>query len=357
MKIRNRAAVLGIKSSQANLTFLRNGKELMTVQLTDFQIGAGDSALFNLKPYLPEMKDRAEYIGEIVFCLKKDNNWKVTGEHFEIRFNKSNGALDCYLAQGDTIIKEPLLPNFTRPLTDNDKRGWKPHKKLKQWYETSCRLTSMTCEKVEDNRVIISSDYTIIEGKAEVKISYLVYADGVVRVDYHLAIKESLPNIPKVGMTCGINDQFREVQWYGKGPWENYADKCSGAEVGIYKLPIDKFMEPYVKPQENGNRTGVRWMHLSNGTKGIMIITDSLLSMSAWPYTAEMIQKAKHTNELKEAGFITLNIDLKQMGVGGNDSWSDVAAPLEKYQIPARNYKYTFWIKPISHFDSDKIYN
>lgn len=397
LEVHNRAAILGADSYQADLTFLRNGKELKTVPLPDFQIAPGDSALLDLKPFLPEMKDRAEYLAKIAFCLKEDklwaekgyeiasnqfnltppadlnpelgmspskeiaiqeeeNDWKVTGEHFEIRFNKTNGALESYLCRGEPMINEPLLPNFTRPLTDNDERGWKPHRKLKPWYEASCHLTSMTCKKMEDHRVIINSNYTVIEGKAEVKISYRVHADGVVKVDYHFALKETLPHIPKVGMTCGINDQFREVQWYGKGPWENYIDKCYGAEVGIYKLPLEKFMEPYVKPQENGNRTGVRWMVLSNGTNGIMIIADSLLSMSAWPYTAEMIQNAKHTNELKEAGFITLNIDLKQMGVGGNDSWSDVAAPLEKYQIPARDYQYSFWIKPMINFGPDNVF-
>ena len=88
------------------------------------------------------------------------------------------------------------------------------------------------------------------------------------------------------------------------------------------------------------------------GSKGLEVVADSLLSMSAWPYTAENIQNAKHTNELKNAGFITLNIDLKQMGVGGNDSWSEVAAPLQKYQIPARDYHYAFRIIPGSTKDN-----
>ena len=92
------------------------------------------------------------------------------------------------------------------------------------------------------------------------------------------------------------------------------------------------------------------WMYLNNPTSkdGLLIVADSLLSMSAWPYTEENIQNAKHTNKLKDAGFITLNIDLIQMGVGGNDSWSDVAAPLEKYQVPAKNYQYSFYIVPFN---------
>jgi beta-galactosidase len=102
-----------------------------------------------------------------------------------------------------------------------------------------------------------------------------------------------------------------------------------------------------VVPQENGNRTDVRWMYLSDKTgEGLLVTADSLLSMSAWPYTESNIQEAKHTYKLKDAGYITLNIDLIQMGVGGNDSWSDVAAPLEHYQIKAKPYHYGFYLMP-----------
>jgi beta-galactosidase len=159
-----------------------------------------------------------------------------------------------------------------------------------------------------------------------------------------------LPNIPKVGMQCGINNNDTTIQWYGRGLYENYIDKNYGFDVGIFRLPISRFDEPYVVPQENGNRTDVRWMNLENVSdkSGLLIVADSLLSMSAWPYTEENMNRAKHTIDLKDPGFVTLNIDLKQMGVGGNDSWSPVGAPLQKYQIPAKNYSYHFYIKPYS---------
>ena len=118
--------------------------------------------------------------------------------------------------------------------------------------------------------------------------------------------------------------------------------------MGIYSLPIAQFIEPYVKPQENGNRTDVRWMYLANpAQQGLLVVADSLLSMSAWPYNQAAYEKAKHFNELKESGYVTLNIDLIQMGIGGNDSWSEVAAPLEKYQVKAKNYSYRFYLCPV----------
>jgi beta-galactosidase len=105
-----------------------------------------------------------------------------------------------------------------------------------------------------------------------------------------------------------------------------------------------------VVPQENGNRTDVRWTYLNNpkSKEGLLIVADSLLSMSAWPYTEENIQNARHTIDLKDAGFITLNIDLVQMGVGGNDSWSDVSEPLEQYRIKAQPYHYSFYLVPFN---------
>lgn len=115
-------------------------------------------------------------------------------------------------------------------------------------------------------------------------------------------------------------------------------------------MPLSEFAEPYVVPQEYANRTAVRWMYLTDQkTKsGLIVVADSLLSISVWPYTEQNIQSAKHTNKLKDAGYLTINIDLKQMGVGGNDSWSEVAAPLDKYRIPAGNYHYSFYLSPFT---------
>ena len=129
---------------------------------------------------------------------------------------------------------------------------------------------------------------------------------------------------------------------------ENYIDRNYGFDVAEYSKKIEDFMEPYAVPQENGNRTEVRWMFFSDNNKeGLLVSADSLLSMSAWPYTEENLENAKHTNMLKDAGYLTVNIDLVQMGVGGNDSWSDVAAPLEKYQVPAKDYHYRFYLQPV----------
>lgn len=368
------------------LKVLENGTEILNRQIPSVSLKAGKDTVLNIQSYLPRKNTGKEYLLNISFRLKSDKNWAragfeiasnqfplsglpvsekfnpekgklnfthqtdlllVGGKGFSITFDKKSGALCSYVFQGKEQVFSPVLPGFTRPLTDNDERGWKPQILLKEWYESKPRLKSFIVQKETSGEIIMESIYEIIEGKANVQVNYTVNAQGIVKVNYALKVSGSLPNIPKVGMTCGIADDFRQISWYGRGPLENYIDRRAGFETGIFSLPIDQFMEPYAMPQENGNRTDVRWMYLANKhDQGLLIVADSLLSMSAWPYSEAAINKAKHTNELKESGFVTLNIDLIQMGVGGNNSWTDLAAPVEKYQIKAKDYQYSFFLVP-----------
>ncbi len=379
VKITNRLAVKSTDDYNATLKILKDGTEIKSVLLPKLHLAAGQDTTIDISSYLPKMKADSEYLANIEFSLpeatiwasedfvvatdqltisglaqthnetqslatpiEKDNFYNIEGKNYSIKIDKTNGALSSYISNGEEYIYQPLLPHFTRPLTDNDERGWKPQKCLKEWYEAEPILKDIS---LSNNEII--SHYTIIENKADVKVKYSIDTDGSINVDYQLNVTDSLPNIPKVGMQCGIKKDLQEITWYGKGLLENYIDRDNGFYAGIYHLNIYDFMEPYIMPQENGNRTDVRWMHLTNKqNSGLLIVADSLLSMSVWPYSEQKINKAKHTNELIEDDYLTLNIDLKQMGVGGNDSWSKVAQPLEKYQIKAQNYHYSFFIKP-----------
>ena len=189
----------------------------------------------------------------------------------------------------------------------------------------------------------------MVKDSAQVKITYIIDNEGGIKIDYALAANPIMPHIPKIGLQGAIANDLQEINFYGKGPQENYIDKAFGFDAGIYSINLSDFIEPYVYPQENANRTGVRWMSFNDSKTGLMIVADSLLSMSAWPYTEKNIVEAKHTYKLVNPGFITLNIDLKQMGVGGNDTWSDISQPLPEYQIKAGNYNYSFYLKPVQN--------
>ena len=386
IKVSNIAAVKNADTYSAQLIFREDGNIISRRSLAPINVLPGATATIDISSYLPVTKPGSEYFVSVEFALSNNEPWAtkgfeiahdqlllkaplksnpafplkasisvtdgtteiiVRGRNVQLYFNKKNGALQSFLYEGRELVFAPLLPHFTRPLTDNDKRGWKPQRKLKQWYAADMKLTGINAVQ-NQSEVIVTSEYTLINDSASVRIIYTVNGEGIVRVNYRLGVRQGLPNIPKIGMQMGIEKKYDNIQWYGKGLLENYADRNSGFEVGIYEQPLNEFMENYVVPQENGNRTDVRWMYLSNkkNKQGLLVLADSLLSMSAWPYTEQNIQAARHTNRLIDAGYITLNIDLVQMGVGGNDSWSEVAAPLEKYQVIAQPYSYSFYLIP-----------
>ena len=386
INIKNWSSVRSLGYYTLTLQVKEDGNIITKKIIPSINVPAMGDTSISIAQYLPAMKAGHEYLADIHFTLPQDEPWApkgfeiaadqfvltpvavisnspkhyatvllqetsndfvINGKNFKVTISKSNGALSSYVMNNQEQIFAPLLPHFTRPLTDNDQRGWKSNKKLKPWYVDSLNFKDISAKKIENGLIKITSDYTLINDNAAVQVTYLINGNGVLKVNYTLNCKPGLPNIPEVGMQCGIKRSYDNIGWYGRGLYENYVDRRTGFEAGIYSQPINEFNEPYVVPQETGNRTDVRWMYLSDtNSNGLLVVADSLLSMNAWPYTEKNIEAARHTNKLKDAGYITLNIDLLQMGVGGNDSWSDIGAPMEKYQIPAKNYNYSFYLLP-----------
>jgi beta-galactosidase len=386
IRISNRHAVKSLAGYDVMLTFRENGFEIATLKLPDMHVAAGADSVIDISARVPALKSGNEYHAELRFLLKEAVPWApagfvvaacqfpmtglargriqhgklpalttredephivITGKGFRILFDRRNGALASLTSGGEEVVVGPLLPSFTRPLTDNDRRGWKPHLIMEEWYQGKPLLKNIALLTPEFGTVKVKSRYSVIAGKAEADVIYTVAGNGTVKVTCELHADTGLPFLPKVGMQCAIHNDLRTVTWFGRGEPENYCDRRTGMDAAVYTLPLAQFLEPYVMPQENGNRTDVRWMYLSdNSSGGLLVVADSLLSMSARPYTDAMIHGARHTHELREAGFITLNIDLVQMGVGGNDTWSDVARPAAPYMIPAGEYSCTFYLVP-----------
>lgn len=385
LNIKNRSAVLNLNHYDAVLLFQRNGQLLKEVPIPAIDLAAGDSMQLAFARYLPFKRTADhEYQLDIQFRLREATAWaprgfvvsssqvrlqerpnmlrklpntgsalkktettediQVAGKEFQVIFDKSTGSLSSFIYGGHEVIKEAVRPNFTRPATDNDRRGWKPEKKLKYWYSEP-KLVSLTAQpKGPDYE--FRAQYALPGDSAKVQVVYMVKSSGIVSVDYQLHVKAGLSNLPKVGLQMGINPTFEDIQYYGLGPMENYPDRAYGFDLGVYHMNIDQLMEHYLYPQENGNRMDVRWMHLKGKNAGLLVVGQQPLSMSAWPYSQQAIVAAKHWFKLKKEDKITLNVDLKQMGVGGNDTWTDVSQPLAKYQIPAKDYSYSFYLIP-----------
>jgi beta-galactosidase len=388
IRIKNRGSVRDVNKFTVLIIVQEDGINIQEKELPAINLAPGKDTVVSMLPYLPAMKTDAEYYASIHFRFdyewwdgeggfevasdqfliqkpaikptiqqnkskltvsKSKDGVVVTGKDFTIRVGNKPGGLSSYIYKGVEQIRSPLLPHFSRPLTDNDRRGWKAQRKLRQWYEYELKLKTLTFYSDNMGRAVVTSLFSLIHDSATVRVVYTINDEGVIKMDYALDVKPGLPDMPKVGMQGGITDVYDSVQWYGRGPMENYIDKRYGSDVGVYSQHKYKFANTYVVPQESGNRTDVRWMFFHNNKKeGLLVVADSLLSMSAWPWTEDNIIKAKHTNKLVKSGFLTVNIDLVQIGVGGNDSWSDVAAPLEQYMIKAQPYRYSFYIMPFT---------
>jgi beta-galactosidase len=211
---------------------------------------------------------------------------------------------------------------------------------LKEFLGIDAKKTGNSSVEVisRTNRVFGDDDEVL----SEYRTTYKIFGDGAIHVTNEFEISAIAP---RFGMQMGIPRDFRTIEWLGRGPHENYWDRKKSAMVGRYTLDIEEFIHDYVVPQENGNRTDIRWFALLNEDENGLVFTgDDLISCSAWPYSQEKLDKALHINELKPYDDeITVNIDMKQMGVGGGGCG---ALPPEKYMIEAGAYTYGFTVKP-----------
>ncbi len=276
----------------------------------------------------------------------------VNGNRFSIRFNKKTGTLESYMNDGKPLISKPMVPNFWRAATDNDIAGGNGMAPLlRDWKNASGgrSVASVDVEKRSAKMVVVTVNGKLPVGKSTYQMKYTVYGNGVVNVQEKVdPIGNVPPDIPRIGLQMGIPKEYGTMTWYGRGPQPNYWDKKSGYAVGEYTGLVDTLWTDYVRPQENGNRTGVRWVAFTNAQKqGFMAVGEPLLNVSAWPYTMQDLEKATHTDDLPSRSNLTVNLDYKQQGVGGIDTWSKHARPLPKYRLStSHTYQYQFYLIP-----------
>ncbi|QBG46227.1 DUF4981 domain-containing protein [Verrucomicrobia bacterium S94] len=276
--------------------------------------------------------------------IKEQNDiLELKGKDYIARVNRKNGELTRLTVNGEAWIQSPLRPSFWRPQTDNDLRGGRTHQKKKYWKELSGKLKIESVELQETDKY--SAKITVVKkaDKTDLTLTYTFHGNGEIEVGMDLRSDPSLPTIPRIGFTMGVSKQFTHTTWFGRGPWENYCDRKTGAEVSRYSKPTAEMSFEYVMPQENGNRSDTRWIELSGKGSTLRIDSDEhLMGFSIWPWSIENLDQARHTYDLVEQNFYTLNIDHRQMGVGGTDSWSPKAEPLPHYQIPSGHYSWSF---------------
>ncbi|KVV15731.1 glycoside hydrolase family 2 TIM barrel-domain containing protein [Flavobacterium sp. TAB 87] len=280
---------------------------------------------------------------------KNEKDITISTKNFEVKFNASSGVLSGYNYKGAVLINSELKSNFWRPQTDNDQRGWKSQNLAKFWRTApdSLSLVSLNSETLKNGDIQVTVQQEI-KNKIQFKQVYTINGLGSIHIGNTLNIDESVAMPVRVGTTFNTPNTYNNMSYYGKGPWENYSDRSAAAEIDVYSGKVESFLHNYVKPQENGNRTEVRWFSLKNNKEsGIKIIGDTPLSISVWPWETKQIEKALHTNELKPNNYYTVNVDMVQLGVGGADTWSMKSLTIEKYRLNAKTYTYGYTIVPV----------
>lgn len=278
-------------------------------------------------------------------------NVGISGEGFEVIFARNLGRIVSMKYDGVEYIYQPnlsLMPNFWRASTDND-RGNGAQRRMAQW-----KLAGLYAyhENMEINRHVDGLEVIFTYNLNTMPVShavvkYFINSHGQIKVNMSYKGVEGLPNMFKFGMDLAIPADFNHLTWRGFGPDETYADREFGAKLATFTNKVVDNVADYVIPQACGNHTGVRYAVLTNDNgKGLRISGNNPLSFSALPYTSDELEAAFHHYELPPVHKTVLSINLKEMGVGGDDSWG--ARPEECFEIPAnQDYEFSFVIEGV----------
>ena len=306
----------------------------------------GETVLHRCTAALPA---GADVTGEIDWARRLDLMQQHSGEHLvsgliHARFGYENVV--SHSVRGCKLISAPLRPNFWRASTDNDWRGWRVGKIAGCWKEAPERLQTVSV-RIDESAGSVTVEKAIPDS-VRLTLTYTLDGAGALAVDYKLDISDRMPEPLRVGLQTCVPNTLERIAYFGKGPQENYSDRCEGAFLGLYRSTPEKFMHSYITPQENGNRCDVRWLSLTaSDGRGVQFVGAEPLSVSVWNCTQESLDKARHSNEVEPlADALTVNIDRTQTGVGGTDTWSLKARPSDQYRLLEKHYACRFTIIP-----------
>ncbi len=305
---------------------------------------------------------KADFSQGPAFALAEESGIvTIKGADFTLRFDKSSGMITSYVYKGTTLLERGPRPDFWRSTSDNDTGAWKsmrdfaektPGANIRMWRDAAPRM-AVKDVKVENDgeraaKITVSAELYDMGG-ATATWSYLVQSSGDIVVEASFQPgAEKRAMMPRFGTELVLAPGLENITWYGRGPVETYVDR-QFERVGVYRSTVDKEWFNYSKPQENGNKTDVRWVALTNARGvGLLAVGAPMLSVGAKHYTKDDLERAGYTFQMQPHPQIFLNLDLKQMGVGGIDSWSPNALPMQPYRIPSDSpYSYRYRLTPV----------
>ena len=325
--------ILELKGDKLEIPFYPDDNE-MTLQVfarlrhdtpwadKDFAIAREE---FVLRPYI--FPDNP--MGQPVQARKTDNGVEISFGNNAIHIDNT-GALDRWTTGGEQLLQAPLEPYFWKPVNDNQ-RAARMDQQAGLWQETVAQrqVKGLRIEKGQDAVKVVCE--TTLSIGAQLTITYRVNTSECVQVelDYEPTTQTSqaIPVMPKFGMRMRLPSTYQDLRYYGRGPWENYPDRMGSAFLKMYEIPLSAWMTEYVRPQDNGCRTDVRWLEIASPKHTLRIDGCQPLCIRAWDYGEEDLEDAGHPYQLKRGQFVNLNIDLSVHGVGGADTWGKHTLP------------------------------
>lgn len=286
--------------------------------------------------------------------VNEDNNTlSIINKLVSVEIDKQTGYISSYKANGIDVLKTPLKLNFWRAETENDeayRRAMRLEAEL-DWMHAGdhFKVANISFDTPEKGKVIVTIKGEIAKPKTAVTLAYTVLGNGAVKVAYNTTIDKTAPNAPRIGMSFDIAKTYGKLSYFGKGPHANYSDRNYGSHIGLYSGKPENMNYKYVYPEEYGNHTETNWFKLTNtSNRGVLVKGAQPLSFSVQSYSTDNLQEANFLNELKERDVYTVNVDLSQQGVGGDNTWSLRAQAHEEFRNQPGFYSYAFYLVPFN---------
>ena len=303
---------------------------------------------FVVQPYkYPELK--AEQVKVDVEETKSYLKLSAAGTTMTV--GKGDGMIDYLDVDGRPMLvdRQPVTPEFWRAPTDND-YGARMQMRFAPWKSPRLKVTGVT---LKENSVVATMEIPAVQ--CLLTMTYTLQADGTILVRQQMQANGELKDsyLFRYGMQLQMPKEYGEVQYYGRGPHENYIDRHSSEFLGVYKNAVKDEYFPYVRPQESGNHTDVRWFRVTDGQRGLEFYSNAPMECSALPYLVEDLDAGaqkehtwgQHSGDLVERPLTQVHIQQRQMGLGCVTSWG--AWPERQYRMPRQDYDFTFAIKPV----------
>ena len=343
---------VGLGSCEGNGEWLLNVRYVLKEE--DGLLPAGHIAArqqLELKPYETPALVLSE--GPAPRIVDNDRQYLIIeGKDFSIDFERRSGWLSRYDVGGTALLKEgtQVTPNFWRAPTDND-FGAQLQMRYRVWHQPQIRCKSLEA-KAEGSIVKVVAEHEMVD-LGTLVMTYEIDGRGAVKVTEKMTAipGKEVSEMFRYGMQVTMPKSFDRVVYYGRGPVENYADRKASAFLGIYDQSVDEQFYPYIRPQENGTKSDLRWWNVMDSAgNGLKITAEAPFSASALHYTVESLDEGTHKRnlhspEVPEADLTNVLVDKVQMGLGCVTSWG--AIPLEKYRIPYGDMSFTFLLTPL----------